>query len=190
MSTDHQHIVGDEESFPLKKASAFQSRIRLLQAIALLEIYANTSTRKGSSVDWPPLTGGWLWESFSMLAAITCHAPPGSNVLKLMTETAELKSEQLKSHNSCIIKTSDYECLICHVKELCGGKRKIEFRPRRAFCQDGFGLKCGEGVEREIISCPSWGLYSDLIWFLFISKMNFFQTFHLVTFSSNCSTRR
>lgn len=51
MSTDHQHIVGDGESFPLKKTSAFQNRIRLLQTIALLEIYANTSTRKGSSVE-------------------------------------------------------------------------------------------------------------------------------------------
>lgn len=154
MSTAHQHIVGEDESFSLKKASAFQSRIRLWQTIALLEIYANASTRKGSSVEWPPL--GLLWESFSMLAAITCHAPLGSDVLKLMTETAELKSEQLKSHNSCIIKASDYECLICHVKELCWGAENW-ISSSESFCRDGFPLKFGEGMGRKMISYLSWG---------------------------------
>lgn len=129
-SSTHLEKAAFSFTFPLKKLSAIPCCFRLWSEQLQFDIlttrisYANANfahnTHSRRHFRQP---NGW---KFSCLSS-----PRGTNVLKLMTENLMwLKSQQLKSHNGCTIKMQDYECLICHDKEL---HRNWNFSPPKQF---------------------------------------------------------
>lgn len=99
-----------------------------------LTFWRHESHMQMQTLHTTPTIGG-IFDSQTVESFHACgnylSSPRGTNVLKLMTENLMwLKSQQLKSHNGCTIKMQDYECLICHDKEL---HRNWNFSPPKQF---------------------------------------------------------